>query len=80
MQPRNANQHNNEAVQCTRTAVFLLKIQTVSIESKRVRRRSAAIPPDELSWENVGKMWQHVATCARVEQHMTTCKGLVALP
>ena len=27
---------------------------------KRGHRRSAAIPPNELSWQNACKMWQHV--------------------
>ena len=48
-------------------------------QDKRGRRRSAAIPPNELSQEKVGKMWQHIATygnkCANVCARKTNyCK------
>ena len=29
------------------------------------RRRSAAIPPNELSWENVGQMWRKMRALKR---------------
>ena len=61
-------------------------------QDKRGRRRSAAIPPNELPWENVNnmwqtianygtaatcdKMWQSVATRADLERNMATCVDL----
>ena len=35
-------------------------------------RRSAAISPNELEWENVDKMWQRVATYDEIWQHVRT--------
>ena len=43
------------------------------------RRRGAAILPNELSWEHVGKMWQDVATRGHLKQQITQCRGFVAL-
>ena len=38
-------------------------------QDKRDRRRSAAIPANELSWENVRK-------CSNLLQHVTTCGNM----
>ena len=35
-------------------------------------RRSAAIPPNELSRQNVGKLWQHVTNYCKLWQHVRT--------
>ena len=46
-------------------------------QDKRGRHRSAAIPPNELSWENVGKVWQSVAKYGKAwQQHVATCAHL----
>ena len=56
-------------------------------QDRRSRRRSAAIPPNELSRENVGNMWQHMAThvaaCDNTWRHMwqrnmSTCGNMCA--
>ena len=38
-------------------------------QDKRGRRRSDAIPPNELSWEKVDQIWQNVATCRHLKQN-----------
>ena len=35
-------------------------------QDKRGRRRSAAIRPDEILWEHVGQMQQHIADCGEI--------------
>ena len=35
-------------------------------QEKRGRRRSDAIPPNQLSWENVGKTQQTMTTCGNM--------------
>ena len=47
-------------------------------QEKQGRHRSAAVPHNQLSWEDVGQMWQSVATCAHLKQTMATCRGSVA--
>ena len=41
-------------------------------QDKRCRHTSAAIPPNELSWEDIGNRWQHMATCGNIWQHERT--------
>ena len=48
-------------------------------QDKRGRRRSAAIPPNQLSGENVGKMLQDLTTCDNMWQHMTNGGNTSAL-
>ena len=48
-------------------------------KDKRGRRRSVALPPSELSWEDVGNMWQNMARCGNMRQHMTKCGNMCAL-
>ena len=43
------------------------------------RRRSAAMPPDECSRENVGEMWQHMTKCYTLWQNMSSsCRDIAA--
>ena len=54
-------------------------VSPVGVGGRRGRRRSAAIPPNELSREDVGKMWQTIATCDNIFQNTTnlaTCAYL----
>ena len=39
----------------------------------------AAIPPNELSWGNVGDLWQHIAKCDNMWQAMAKCGNACAL-
>ena len=48
-------------------------------QDKRGRRRSAALPPNEPSWENVGNMRQNVAPCPHLKQSIAKCMESVAL-
>ena len=40
---------------------------------------NAAIPRNQLSWEDVGKAWQNVATHAHLKRHIAKCAGFAAL-
>ena len=35
-------------------------------QDKRGRPRSDAVHPNQLSWENAGKMWQPMTTCGKL--------------
>ena len=44
---------------------------------KRGRRKSAAISPNELSWEHVGKMRANIAKCCKVWQRVQTLNKIL---
>ena len=45
-------------------------------QDKRGRDRSAAIPPNIFLPENMGKIWQHMATCGNTCALKTICYNM----
>ena len=64
---------------CLRICIYIMLTQSPASRrgrDKRGRRRSAAIPPNELSRGNVGNARRHIATCGKLSQHVATCAHL----